>query len=598
MAKDKIGYRIAKRFSHGEQSKENAIGISSLFRADVASASDFDYEELLEQRPNALIKWSFDDFCVEEVLPTAVTQLSHSNSSACSCLLTVVSEGIPVATLQRIVKGILSPNTTFHFLSPIDFISCSKRFIWIREEKRAVEQKFMNKKQMRSKDGVVFFTDLVEIPLPAVQSHFPAHFLPDITYTILLRNVSGCLGSVLEPLRSISRGGFLNYSHSARHGLSLLHCFDDAKLLLHREYRAFLKNYVQSLSENTFYVKREMNSLLHLLDDNKSVPSDWNSMRESISKATQLDHFVVSRHNTGLYHPHHKILNRFVDRAADLFPKHNDAAEVLRESISTTVLEEKLRSITDIAFNMMATARWNLFGSRVVVGDVVSVDPKWEGDKYEAFSDRLSDWTTSVVEREWFSLAVREGAYHCPEVKVVRTAQEAQAYSIYDVVLPLYGRNFHKLERPKNGTDDVFNHLVSELEIQGLPQMAGAPEGHYRHLVRTAKNASFYIMDEDRGWDWMEDDGSKALKQRLYRDQEGIIRMKSPLHACSPRNVIARPGIRTAEERRDFLKPAKKKGMTCIFQGTLPRGTPITTLLREVFRFSTLSAAGVVRILR
>lgn len=614
MGKDTVGYRRAKKFAYLVQEIEEAIGISAYSTTDVArgtSTSPFLFSEDengFRKKPNALIKWSFDDFCIEEELPPFITDSvcvssSYENSS---CLLPIFSQGISFPTILKALRTALSPSVKFHALSPLDFVSCTKRFIWIREKIDVVKGFLESKKVLSTREGNLFLGSVIEIPVPIQQTYFPVDLLPDFTYTVVMRNVSGSLANLLHPLRHICNNGFLNYSHSARHGMSILQVFDDAKLLLHREFTAFLEHYVQSLSEATPHSSREISSLVDLLHDASTSSSEWEGMQRSIQWAVSADRPFFRRYHTGLYPYHHILLLDMVNRASNLFPKHRDPAVVIRESIRDLILKEKLRSISDVSFNIVASSRWNAFGSKVVVGDLVvppdsktSSEKKWRGDAFESHADHLGGCIPSSAEKEWISESEEHGVLNHPHVKVIQSVNEARQYTIHDVVLPLFGRGFDELKIPRNGSENVLLSAIQELSIQGFPQMALSPKASFRHLSRRALvQPSFYVVDENRGWEWAENAASVALKKSLYKDQENVLRMKSPLESFTGKRNIARPGISGEIARRDFLKPIKSGGKTCVLRVTLPRGSSITTFLREVVRTTSFSTSGICKILQ
>lgn len=614
MGRDAVGYRRAKSFSYVVQKREEEIGITAFSTSNVAESSascpllSTNAESKMRCRPTALMKWSFDDFSVQEELPfiteTVVRGPSPSFDNS-SCLLRVHSQGISFPTIRKALQQVLPPSIRFHPLSPLDFVSCASRFIWIREKKEVVDSFLENTRVLSTREGYLFLGGIVSIPVPASQKFFPLQMLPDFTYTVVLRNISGCLADVLDPLRNICRNGFLNYSHSARHGMSILQVFDDAKLLLGRDYTTFLKHFVKSLSETTPHVSREISSLVDLLHDGSTICSEWEGMRNAIRRAVAADRPLFHRYHTGLYQHHHTVLLDLTNRASDLFPKHRDPAVVIRESITDLILKEKMRAISDVVFNIVASFRWNSFGSRVVVGDLVvpscakaDAEGGWRGDIFEGHADHVGGWFSSSTEKEWISVAEEQGELTHPRVKLIRSESEAQGYTIHDVVLPLLGRGFDELHLPVNGCEEVLHQAISELRLEGFPKMSLAPKASYRNIFRrTLSPSSFYIVDEKRGWEWVDNPASQSLKNSLYKDQENVLRIKSSLDSFVKRHNIARPGISGEISRRAYLKPINASGATCILRAKLPRGTAVATVLREAFRTTNFPVSGICKLL-
>lgn len=147
-----------------------------------------------------------------------------------------------------------------------------------------------------------------------------------------------------------------------------------------------------------------------------------------------------------------------------------------------------------------------------------------------------------------------------------------------------------------DNTNNLLSQLAHELQIESMSLLKIAPHATYRHLIRQPRSMSYYIRDEQRGWDWTEGTGALELKQRLYKDEEGILRLTSPLASVANVSNVARFGICGEERRAHFCKPARKNGMTCVVQMTLPRGSPVTSALREVFQIATLSPAALFRL--
>ncbi|CAD2216771.1 hypothetical protein AGDE_00771 [Angomonas deanei] len=382
-----------------------------------------------------------------------------------------------------------------------------------------------------------------------------------------------------------------------RHGLGLHQTYMEAKALMERDYPTLVRRYVDSLSEGTTHVRREISTLLDVLSELNCTEKEWNGLVQGMDSAVKNDSTVLHFPSTGLYYPHHYLLQDFVNRASTIFPQHHDSAQVIRETISRNVLGEKMRSITDVHFNAMASLRWEGGGDKVRVGDLVVKDKATRCllDNYEASADVIHGSLTDNLHPLWCELASSEG--RLPEgLREIQTVHEAAQHTIHDVVLPLYGRNAAHL--PVLPARSPFLKLAEELNVTGVEKMKTAfPAGYRPLLARPEESYGFYLVDEGRQWEWEEGPLAGALKQSLYKDQDNITRMRSPLMERSKKNMIARRGIRGEEARRFFLKPARKSGVLCVMRMTLPRGTAITSSLREVFQFATLSPSAIFQLL-
>lgn len=583
-------YELLQSLARKVHLEEAQVGISSLSSINVATDATVSFsfiQKRMSKRPTAFFKCCADDFYVEENVPLCLHGRSFDFSKTKSSLLVVYSS-VPASTLSTILKGILPSSIRFYFTSPLDHVSVYKRFIWIKERQEEV-RKYFKLDRVDTPLGEVLFGELTEFPVSNEQNFLPLNVLPDLTYTVVLRNVSGSLSDILEPLRHVCDKGFINFSPIYRHGMHVLHVFNDAKYLLQRDYTQFLLNYAKSVAPPTPSVQQELDALLHLLQEENGNSSEWRNIRCNMYRALKSDSELLNSCRNWLCPQYNNLFRDFINRCSYLYPKHNDPAVVLRESISRNIMREKLRTISDIIFNIMASARWNLYGSSVAVGDVViTCNNHWRGDVFEAASDRLPGWINSSVEKEWISAAVDAGATALPQVKIVGSKEEAREYSIYDVVLPVYGKEFQRIVLPSNASGDIFDRIINDLPIEGLPQMDAAPEASYRHLMRKLAQHSFYISHDSQKWDWLENAQSKVLKNTLYRDQNDILRMRFPLSSVtSTARVVSHPNI--LQEVHNLQRESKEDGMTCVFRASLTRGSSISSVLREIFRPASLT---------
>lgn len=238
------------------------------------------------------------------------------------------------------------------------------------------------------------------------------------------------------------------------------------------------------------------------------------------------------------------------------------------------------------------------------MGDLVCRSPTSRGDMFEGAADHINGAMLSGAHVDWTETAeAHELSEFHDSIRIVATQAEADACCINDVVLPYWGRwggdEAPPQILPTHSCGDMFTAMARELRIEGLPAMRTASLGSYRHLLRKPSTLGAYIFDHQRGWGWVEGGAAgAALKERLYQDQDGVHRVRSPLMEANSRNMIARCGIRGVAARGQLLKPARKSGMTCVLQFRMPRGSPVTSALREVVQCTTLSPSGVYRLVR
>jgi tRNA(Glu) U13 pseudouridine synthase TruD len=593
------------------------------------------------------MKWSFDDFIVEEELPdelfvpdlpspspsttpsslagdsTDTPSASPSPSSSpggerpaqsTSFVVQLLSEGVDDTVVERLLRERLPRSIVFHFLTPVDFVSCASRYVWLRcgdGSADTLPRAFWREQHWHSASGDVYLSPVRRIRLDARAPTFPSHLLPRTRYTVTLRNIQCSLGDILPRLRGIARDGFLNYSHVARHGVGLSRVYDGAKLVLQRDYPAFLRHHLQRLTEGTTQVQRELPVLLEVLASPRSSARDWQGVVEGLQLAVKTDAQIYARtRQSGLYPPHHDLLLDVVRRAADIMPRHHDSAQLIREAVKPLVLQETLHAITDVHFNAHASLRWQQSGDKVVVGDLIRIaspaypcmaDVRGGQDCFVGAADHVNGVMTSCAHQDWASMAVESEVERTMwSVKRIASKEEANHYHISDVVLPTLGKGSDELMSafPVDAVGtSLFANLARELRVQGLPEMNLAPRAAFRPLVQQPRGVSFYVVDEKRGWDWEEDAGSTALKKNLYHDQDGLLRYRSPLARRTGKNMIARIGIRDEVARRFFLKPARKPGMMCVLQLTLPAGSHVTSALREAFMVATVSPSAIFHLL-
>ncbi|KAG8348804.1 hypothetical protein TRVL_00389 [Trypanosoma vivax] len=614
MTKDRINFRGAMKHTHSAMATEDAIGMTQL-RSTVTQWQNIDAER--NARVAGLMKWSFDDFIVKEVWPNLIINNDGKTSAntlmptSKSFLVRVVSEGVPDGSVAELIERKCDNQATVQFVTPVDFGCSQERFALVRTRSHKTVQQFKQPQLAQAPEGVISIGGAVANPmLQGPDSHIPMSLLPDLQYSVFFRGIRGALADVLPRLEAVQRNGFINYSHMARHGLGMFHAFESGRQLLHREYSDFLRGHVLGLTEGSTAVAKELSPFFDLVASGSSKRSDWAGVRRGIEHAIKRVEPLIKKPQTGLYHPHHALLRDLVQRASDIYPKKHDSSQVIREGVPRLVLHEKLRSVVDVHFNALASLRWEVYGPHVVVGDLVmdggSANGKGAtsgGDRLDVFeapadhingsmtSDHYAPFPSSPAEEEENFTSMLE------RVRLVQSAEEARKYTIDNVVLPVLGRGVGRLLSPTNKLKDASDRLAGELQVEGLPQMRAAPHATYRYLIARPREMRFCVFDDARGWCW-ESDSKLSIRPQLYEDQEGILRQPSPLFAATGKNMIARRGITGVELRSHFLKPARRSGMSCVVQMTLPRGTAITSALREVFQLATLDPGVILRLLQ
>nr|CCC93146.1 unnamed protein product [Trypanosoma congolense IL3000] len=606
MTKDMINLRYSMKHTQGAVETEDAIGITEL-RSLVTRCKDAAEERGL--RLKGLVKWSFDDYIVKETWhpnkhSESAAGLTRAKKVPVPFVVSVTSEGVPDDVVADLIEKRCPSGTRVRFLAPIDFCSSHTRFALVQNDSHDCKNRFKHDRMMQAEEGIVCVGRAIDVP-PHGEGHstMPLSLLPDTEYSLIFRGVRGSLADVLPRLEALQSHGFINYTHLARHGVGLFRSFESGRQLIHRDYEEFLRGYVTGLTERSPLIHKELPPLLEALADWKSRPGDWVGVRKGLLYALKRDEPLITRPQTGLYYPHHHLLRDLVERAADLFPRNHDSAQLIREGVPRLILQEKLRSVADVHFNALASFRWRLFGDKVVPGDLV-LHCEEQGsdlpvlDVFDAPADHFNGCMTSARHIEWLSTA---GDSHLDallkHVRVVQSEEEARHFSIDDVVLPVLGRGAQRLLLPNTKVKKAFEQIALELQVEGLPQMRAAPTATYRRLIARPKDFAYCLFDDARGWCW-ESDNSNPIKPQLYEDQEGILRQPSPLMTFTGKNMIARQGIRGREQRSYFLKPARRSGMTCVLRMTLRRGAHITSALREVFQLATLDTGAIFKLLR
>ncbi|RNF16919.1 uncharacterized protein Tco025E_05015 [Trypanosoma conorhini] len=600
MTKDRINFRRSMKHAHGAAEVEDAVGITELRTTHIGASA----AEERGLRVTGLMKWSFDDFIVEEVWPDGVLHQLQAEAretrTTTAFLIRVVSEGVPDSAIAALIEGKCPHRTSIRFLTPVDFVCCQERFVLVHSSSHEASRFFQRVQKVHLAEGPVCLGKAVDVPFDEKAApSLPIQLLPDLRCSILLRGMRGSLADVLPRLEGLAKHGFLNYSHLARHGTGLFRAFESGRHLLHRDYVEFLRGHVLGLTERSPLLRKETPSLLELLANPKSTRRDWVNVRQGLEYALRRDEALIRRPQTGLYYPHHTLLRDFIERASDIVPTHHDSAQLIRESVPRLLLQEKIRSVADVHFNALASLRWSMRGAQVAVGDlVISEEETGPLDIFEAPADHMNGEMTSVRHPEWLSAAGENYMRRMRGmVHVVQSPEEGRRFSLEQVVLPVMGSGGEEMCLPGGRMKEAAERLAQEMQIEGLPKMKAAPPATYRRLVVRPKEFAYCVFDDERGWCW-ESNQDAPIRPQLYEDQEGILRQPSPLYLATGKNMIARAGIRGAEQRSHFLKAARRSGMTCVLRMTLPRGSAVTSALREAFQFATLDPGAIFHLLR
>ncbi|PWV02386.1 hypothetical protein C4B63_2g831 [Trypanosoma cruzi] len=601
MTKDRMKIRKSMKHAHGAAAVEDAVGITELRTIHRCGTGA---EEERGLRLTGLMKWSFDDFIVQEVWPdgflSQVEEKGVRKETATAFVLRVISEGIPDTAIAAFIEGRCPHRVSLQFLTPLDFTSSQERFVLLLSPSQEARHVFRHEQKVHLAEGVVCFGKAMEIPVEEnAAPSLPIHLLPDLRYSIVLRGMRGSLADVLPRLEGLKKNGFLNYSHLARHGVGLFRAFESGRHLLQRDYVEFLRGHVLGLTERSPTLRKEIPSLLEIIADPKSTRRDWASVKQGLEHALKEDDALIHRAQTGLYYPHHMLLRDFLERASNIAPKSHNSAQLIRECIPRLLLQEKIRSVADAHFNALASLRWKMHGNQVALGDLVILDEeKGPLDLFEAPADHMNGEMTSVHHPEWLSIAGEKHMNHLRgKIHVVQTPEEGRRFSLEQVVLPVLGNGAERLVSPDGKMREASERLAQELQIEGLMKMKAAPPATYRRLVVRPRDFTYCLFDDERGWCW-ESNNDAPIRPQLWEDQEGIMRQLSPLSVATGKNIIARNGIRGAEQRSHFLKAARRSGMTCVLRMTLPRGSAVTSALREAFQFATLDPGAIFHLLR
>jgi hypothetical protein len=266
----------------------------------------------------------------------------------------------------------------------------------------------------------------------------------------------------------------------------------------------------------------------------------------------------------------------------------------------------------------MLTLRVRAHGTEVVEGDLVAVPYNGSTppkglltviDEFKTKDDHTFDVgeelnyvdTTSPLSLHSSGLSQEDLsriARVMPSVPVtdvfrVETAEEAKRYSIFDVVLPVWGRGIESdFLFPTNVVNVVtIAEMAKNLAISSVKEMNLSPNIGYRRVMCRFDNFSSSVVDDVRSislGDW----------SHTFVDSEGARRNISPLmNDTSGRRLVARPGI-PEPVRGQFLEPIRAKGWTCCIRGRVPRGAALSSILREAFQSATVDTGAIVRALK
>jgi tRNA pseudouridine13 synthase len=211
------------------------------------------------------------------------------------------------------------------------------------------------------------------------------------------------------------------------------------------------------------------------------------------------------------------------------------------QALPTSTCHLYLHAVQSLVFNEALSERIRRHGLRVVVGDLVAVSGGSKRQREGADEDADGAEDDGKVE----------------EVKIIESQEEAERYTIHDVVLTLVGNT---VQVPPNMTDfyatvfrDRFDCPIESLSGGNLPNFIQL-RGAYRKIVQKASNLKWQIFD------------SVSDSDVLIKSDVDVLRtdpVESP-----PEPVVT--------------DPESKRYKAVVFECDLNSGVYLTMALREV----------------
>lgn len=622
-------YRGESSSLRKDYSRELDIGIGSFL---------VNSEEDVDKRPKAVFRWAFDDYAVED-LWLEKADATHSEPDkdsatdrACTSgapqlgFVDVTTEGMDDVDLMKHLKSkalkhassqredseqrqLLLNQTHWTLSSPVDFVSSAIRRVFLPDTE-ATRSAFSERQVISDSRNGSSALHVSRFERKCDHTAvIPRH--PDARrYTLTFRGVdakSTSIHDMLSRCKKLASTGVINYAPNVRHGYHLSRAFQSGLDILNGRYRDFLFRHLYEMTEGSAQVQRDVNQLcehmqsFHNASNAKVERVAFAHFERSIEYHKSLQ-AVLRQPATGIYARHLDMLQDFAVRVGAMRPQEQlNTAKLIRETISRQVIRDKLRALTDVHFNALATLRMQMLGPNVHVGDlVVCVSKPCSDDRLLSWRSQLDPFTTKhdhlyqLGEEQLYASAEPEG---CQDVciKAVESEEEAKCYSIEDIVLPLFGGGSEKksLMFPLHRCGaSMSNELAVKLQIASLSTMNLAPRVGYRPLIVKPKNLKMLIFDDDRNMTWGVSEGE--LKSSFQLDVEGVRRYVAPcFRGRNP--VVARAGVAPREK---FLALATRCGLhTCTIQFDLPYGASPTSVVRELFKTRTLDPASVLQMI-
>lgn len=602
----------AQKVHRTEYSLETDVGIGCFLANE---------GQMIDERPVALARWSYDDYiceqmwgdgdCSSSVVPVVGSPSAPPIGGAATddgCFVTVVSEGIPDAeivhkTQQRL--NIRSAMKKIMFTAPSDYVSVSSRRLLLPVQ--ALDHSAFGGVQVFGgvRGGVA--------RLSRVQRGNMEKIVPrSIRHTFALRGCSTGLSAILDRIERIRMRGVVNYSDVAQHGYHLSRANASGLELLQRNHQSFLTKYLTELTEGSAEVQRDVDRVCSMISNPSSgeihLKSEWKAVAASLNASARRVEDVSSGGLSGLYLPHFDVLRDFLERAQAMSAHaRGDSAKLIRETVSRRVLQDRLRALVDVHFNAWVTLRLKILGPSVQVGDLVLTRNSTNDDIRAQLLSTLDPRST----RRDHSFAMGEHLHydsppphlpphfvdgtHCSDgyLRIVDTEQEAASYQLEDVVMPLFGSPPSDLVYPKHRCGKATSdELVQRLQLNPLQSMSLLPACGYRPLVVRPRNIRCFLADDIRSVQH----GDLELASSTFIDSDGFRRLRSPVHDAlvGQRTSIARPGI-VGAARKSFLELASRPGFSVFVQFEMPVGASPNSVIRELVKAKTVDPSALLR---
>ncbi|UKK01632.2 tRNA pseudouridine(13) synthase [Theileria orientalis] len=230
----------------------------------------------------------------------------------------------------------------------------------------------------------------------------------------------------------------------------------------------------------------------------------------------------------------------------------NMSNEKCLEKVPKNILTIYVHSTQSLLFNLAATERLNRYGLKVVPGDLVVTNEKGISESEESEEGRINrDKRMTVIE--------------------VNSKEEAERYTIEQVVLPLPGDN---ITYPRNMRDyyekiAVENYNIKLENFKTNKQVEGKNQrcivsvgGSYRFIIVKPKDVSYELIEK------LEEPLKVLIRPEIEGYEEEIEKYESV------RN------IERIQQLRDKIRNKSALKLRC----SLPKSSYITVALREILK--------------